>query len=197
MAIDIQKVSEASLMKATDAQVKKISVKCTELQEKEQEVLDIEERLKKARKDAMFLSEETIPNLMQEAGVTQLILSNGTSVTVNPFYGARISNDRKEEAFQWLRANNFADLIRNNVGFSFTAGDDVKAQQVLELLKKEGHRPVQKQEVNAMQLKQWAREQIEKGVTVPVDLFSVYVTNRTKLKQKATYDGKRTKNNAR
>jgi len=96
MTIDIQKVSDASLIKATDEQVKKISVKCTELQEKEQEVLDIEERLKKARKDAMFLSEETIPNLMQEAGVTQLILSNGTSVTVSPFYGARISNDRKE-----------------------------------------------------------------------------------------------------
>jgi len=197
MTIDIQKVSDASLIKATDEQVKKISVKCTELQEKEQEVLDIEERLKKARKDAMFLSEETIPNLMQEAGVTSLNLSDGTSVTVAPFYGARISSDRKEEAFQWLRANKFADLIRNNVGVSFTAGDDVKAQQVLELLKKEGHRPVQKQEVNAMQLKQWAREQIEKGVIVPVDLFSVYVTNRTKLKQKATYDGKRTKNNAR
>jgi len=197
MTIDIQKVSDASLIKATDEQVKKISVKCTELQEKEQEVLDIEERLKKARKDAMFLSEETIPNLMQEAGVTQLILSNGTSVTVSPFYGARISSDRKEEAFQWLRANNFADLIRNNVGVSFTAGDDAKAQQVLELLKKEGHRPVQKQEVNAMQLKKWAREQIEKGVSVPVDLFSIYVTDRTKLKQKETYNDKRTKNSAR
>ena len=51
MAIDIQKVSQASLMKATDAQVKKISAKCTELQSKEQEVSNIEERLKKAKKD--------------------------------------------------------------------------------------------------------------------------------------------------
>ena len=42
MAIDIQKVSQASLMKATDAQVKKISAKCTELQNKEQEVSNIE-----------------------------------------------------------------------------------------------------------------------------------------------------------
>ena len=67
MAIDIQKVSQASLMKATDEQVKKISAKCTELQNKEQEVSNIEERLKKAKKDALFLSEETIPNLMQEA----------------------------------------------------------------------------------------------------------------------------------
>ena len=197
MAIDIQKVSEASFIKATDAQVKKISVKCTELQEKEQEVANIEERLKKVKKDALFISEETIPNLMQEAGVTSLNLSDGTSVTVAPFYGARISSDRKEEAFQWLRANKFADLIRNNVGVSFTAGDDAKAQQVLELLKKEGHRPVQKQEVNAMQLKKWAREQIEEGVAVPVDLFSIYVADRTKLKQKATYNDKRTKNSAR
>ena len=88
-------------------------------------------------------------------------------------------------------------MIRNNVEVSFTAGDDAKAQQVLELLKKEGHRPVQKQEVNAMQLKKWAREQIEEGVTVPVDLFSIYVADRTKLKQKATYNDKRTKNSAR
>ena len=41
MAIDIQKVSQASLMKATDAQVKKISAKCTELQNKEQEVSNL------------------------------------------------------------------------------------------------------------------------------------------------------------
>ena len=75
-------------------------------------------------------------------------------------------------------------MIRNNVGVSFTAGDDVKAQTVLELLKKAGHRPVQKQEVNAMQLKQWAREQIEEGIAIPQDLFSIYVANRTKIKTK-------------
>ena len=55
MAIDIQKVSQASLMKATDAQVKKISAKCTELQNKEQEVSNIEERLKKAKKEFLTI----------------------------------------------------------------------------------------------------------------------------------------------
>ena len=182
--IDIQKVSGAGFMKATDEQVKTISAKCVELQEKEKEIAIIEENLKKAKKDTLFLSEETIPNLLTEAGVSSLDLADGTSVKITPFYGARISKDRQEEAFKWLRDNNHADLIRNNVGVSFTAGDDVKAQTVLELLKKAGHRPVQKQEVNAMQLKQWAREQIEEGIAIPQDLFSIYVANRTKIKTK-------------
>jgi hypothetical protein len=182
--IDIQKVSGAGFMKATDQQVKTISAKCVELQEKEEEITTIEENLKKAKKDALFLSEETIPNLLTEAGISSLDLADGTSVKIAPFYSARISKERQEEAFKWLRDNNHADLIRNNVGVSFTAGDDVKAQTVLELLKTAGHRPVQKQEVNAMQLKQWAREQIEEGIAIPHDLFSVYVANRTKIKTK-------------
>ena len=68
--IDIQKVSGAGFMKATDEQVKTISAKCVELQEKEKEIAIIEENLKKAKKDALFLSEETIPNLLTEAGVS-------------------------------------------------------------------------------------------------------------------------------
>ena len=182
--IDIQKVSGAGFMKATDEQVKTISAKCVELQEKEKEIAIIEENLKKAKKDALFLSEETIPNLLTEAGVSSLDLADGTSVKITPFYGARISKDRQEEAFKWLRDNNHADLIRNNVGVSFTAGDDAKAQHVLELLIKANYRPVQKQEVNAMQLKQFVREQTEAGVTLPADLFSIYVANRTKIKTK-------------
>ena len=181
--IDIQKVSGA-FMKASDEQINTISATCTELQETEQEIAYLEENLKKKKKDSLFLSEETIPNLMTEAGVSSLDLADGTSVKITPLYGARISKDRQEEAFKWLRDNNHADLIRNNVGVSFTAGDDSKAQHVLELLTKANYRPVQKQEVNAMQLKQFVREQTEKGVTLPADLFSIYVANRTKIKTK-------------
>ena len=181
--LDIQKVS-GDFMKASDEQIKTISAKCTELQETENEITDLEEQLKKKKKDALFLSEETIPNLMTEAGVSALDFADGTSVKITPFYGARISKDRQEEAFKWLRDNNHADLIRNNVGVSFTAGDDAKAQHVLELLIKANYRPVQKQEVNAMQLKQFVREQIEEGKTIPSELFNVYVANRTKIKTK-------------
>ncbi len=48
--IDIQKVSGA-FMKASDEQINTISVKCTELQETEKEIADLEEQLKKKKKD--------------------------------------------------------------------------------------------------------------------------------------------------
>ena len=47
---------------------------------------------------------------MTEAGVSALDLADGTSVKITPFYGARISKDRQEEAFKWLRDNNHADF---------------------------------------------------------------------------------------
>ena len=49
--IDIQKVSGA-FMKASDEQINTISAKCTELQETEKEIADLEEQLKKKKKDS-------------------------------------------------------------------------------------------------------------------------------------------------
>ena len=46
--LDIQKVSGA-FIKASDEQIKTISAKCTELQETENEITDLEEQLKKKK----------------------------------------------------------------------------------------------------------------------------------------------------
>ena len=43
--LDIQEVSGAFKMEASDEQVKTISAKCVELQEKEKEIANIEEQL--------------------------------------------------------------------------------------------------------------------------------------------------------
>ena len=92
---------------------------CNKLLDIQKEVTTLEDKLKKKKEEELKLSESDIPNLMQKAGVAQIKLTDGSSVEIKPYYGARIPASRTEEAFDWLRENNFADLIKNNVTLTF------------------------------------------------------------------------------
>ena len=84
------------------------------------------------------LSEQTIPNLMQQAGLSMLKLADGSSVEVKPFYSARIPASKSEEAFDWLRENGHGDLIKNQVSLEFGMKQDNEAKSLVEELKAKG-----------------------------------------------------------
>ena len=121
---------------------------------------------------------------MQKAGAASIKLTDGTAVEIKPYYGARIPASRTEEAFNWLRENNFADLIKNNVTLTFGRNEDNMAKSLVDELRQKGHNVKQAEKVEPMTLKAFVREQIEKGKDVPADLFGVYVATRTKLTTK-------------
>ena len=82
-----------------------IAKSCNKLLETQKQISTVEEELKKLKEVETNLSEQTIPNLMQQAGVELIKLEGGISVEVKPFYSARIPASRSEEAFDWLREN--------------------------------------------------------------------------------------------
>jgi len=84
------------------------------------------------------LSESDIPNLMQKAGVKQIKLTDGSSVEIKPYYGARIPASRTEEAFDWLRENQHGDLIKNNVTLTFGRNEDNSAKSLVDELRNKG-----------------------------------------------------------
>ena len=47
-----------------------------------------------------------------------------------------------------------------------------------------GFKYLQKQKVEPMTLKAFAKEQVEKGKELPFDLFGIYIANKAKLKTK-------------
>jgi hypothetical protein len=150
----------------------------------QKEVSALEDQLKKKKEQELKLSEQDIPNLMQKAGAASIKLTDGTAVEIKPYYGARIPASRTEEAFDWLRENNFADLIKNNVTLTFGRNEDNMAKSLVDDLRNKGHNVKQAEKVEPMTLKAFVREQIEKGKDVPADLFGVYVATRTKLTTK-------------
>jgi len=163
-------------------EVKEISEACNKLTSQNQKVETLEKSLKEAEEEARRLSEEVIPTLMQQAGVSSIKLDNGTSVEVSPYYYAKISEDKKAEAFQWLRENDHGDLIKNNVSVSFGKGEDSNAVNLKSELEAKGLVVDQKQDVHWQTLRGFVKEQIEKNKTLPSETFGLYIANRTKIK---------------
>ena len=162
-----------------------IAESCNKLLETQKQISTAEEQLKKLKEVESTLSEQTIPNLMQQAGVSMIKLSDGSSVEVKPFYSARIPASKSEEAFNWLRENGHGDLIKNQVSLEFGMKQDNEAKSLVEELKQKGLAVQQKTSVHPSSLRGFVREQIQDlGKEVPAELFGTYVANKTKITTK-------------
>jgi hypothetical protein len=90
----------------------------------------------------------------------------------------------RDAAYGWLRSNGLGDIIKNDITVSFGRDEDNKAAQYANLAKGQGFQPTQKLKVEPMTLKALVRERIEAGKTMPMDIFNVFVGNRTKITRK-------------
>ena len=99
-------------------------------------------------------------------------------------YFCTVKKDATEEAYDWLRNNDLADIIKNEVSVQFGKGEDNKAEQLLSLAEQEGYEPTQKQKVEPMTLKALYRERVEAGLDMPSQFFNVFIKDQTKIGRK-------------
>ena len=179
--IDIEKMSNIDLSQDS---VKSISDKCNQLNTLKKQIEKDEESLTLLKHKARDMEERIIPEMMQEAGVSLLKLSDGSTVEVKPFYAAKIPESRVEEAFSWLRGKGFEDIIKNTVTASFNRGQDNQVSELIKVCEEHGFNYNKKEKVEPMTLKAFVKEQVEGGKELPFDLFGVYIANKTKITNK-------------
>ena len=63
-------------------------------------------------------------------------------------------------------------------------GQDNQVAELVRVCEQHGFKYLQKQKVEPMTLKAFAKEQVEKGKELPFDLFGIYIANKAKLKTK-------------
>ena len=143
-----------------------------------------EETLKDKKRAAKQISGEIIPTLLSEMGLASLKLADGSAVEVKPYYAANISLRNREAAYNWLRSNGLGDIIKNEITVSFGRNEDNKAAEYANLARGQGFEPTQKLKVEPMTLKALVRERIENNKDMPMDIFNVFVGNRTKITRK-------------
>ena len=164
--------------------IKSLASQVKSLKELEDELKADEESLKNKKKEIERISGEVIPTMLSEMGLSSLKLADGSAVDVKPYYTANISIVNREAAYGWLRSNGLGDIIKNDITVSFGRNEDNKAAEYANLAKGQGYQPTQKLKVEPMTLKALVRERIENGKDMPMDIFNVFVGNRTKLTRK-------------
>ena len=165
-------------------EIKSLSDQVLKLRELEDDYAQSEKALKDKQKEIDRISQDVIPTLLGEMGLSSLKLADGSAVDVKPFYRASIAVKNRDAAYKWLRDNGLGDIIKNDVTVSFGKNEDNKAVEYANLAQSQGFQPTQKFKVEPMTLKALVRERIEKGEDMPMDIFNVFVGNQTKLTRK-------------
>jgi hypothetical protein len=113
-----------------------------------------EKLIKDQKKELAELTDITIPAIMAEMGMSSGTTPSGISVELAQIVYANISEARSAEAYSWLEANGHGGMIKT----------------------------VTKTSVHPSTLRAWAREMLENGEDVPLELFGIYQAKTTKIK---------------
>jgi len=150
--------------------------------ELEKEIEDIETVLKERKDQQRKLMEESIPAMLQELGMSKFTMTDGSEIIVKPFYSASIPEEKRAQAYEWLREHGYDDIIKNTVSVRFGRNEDRLCETLLNQLREQNYPVEQAQKIEPQTLKAWVREQVERGSELPNELFGVYVGQRASIK---------------
>ena len=103
----------------TDGEYSKISHLAGLLQQKEQIVQQLEAELEEAKDNLRTIREVDLPEAMQAANLRQITLTDGSSIKIEEFYRAHISEANRAAAHAWLVQNGHAGIIKHEVTVKF------------------------------------------------------------------------------
>ena len=179
---DLIKQMQADAETIPEDNMGKIGAVATDIAETEIEIANLKEQLKKKEDYKTKLSEEVLPSLFSEVGLSELKLSDGRKIKVSEYYRAAIKVENREAAYTWLRNNGFGDLVKNQVTCSFGRNEDEKAKSLIDTLNTQGYQSMQREWVEPSTLRAFIREQHEAGKELPMDLLGAFVGQKTTIK---------------
>ena len=148
-----------------------------------QELASLEEAVKAKKEEFRATSEQELPEAMQAAGLTELVLSTGEKITISEFYNAHISKVNQETAYNWLVSNGHAGLIKNEVSLKFARDQERIAEETILALKARGLSPEVRQSVHPSTLKAFVKEQLTSGKDIPSEPFGIYIGSKAIIKK--------------
>lgn len=127
-----------------------------------------------------------MPALLDEAGAKQIRLEDGRLITITTNIFASIPVAQRSKAFEWLRKNGFASVIKSEVALQFGMGEEEKANKVIGLLRKAGFAPEFVENVHSQTLKSLVRERLVEGKKLPasIEFISIPTTKISNPKGK-------------
>lgn len=173
---------DAGALQVKNEDLSSVGALAKRAKELEKEIEEIDTVLSERKSQYRKLLEETIPAMLQELGMTKFSMADGSEITVKPFYSASIPEEKRAQAYEWLREHGYDDIIKNTVSVRFGRGEDELCEHLLNLLREQNYPVEQAQKIEPQTLKAWVREQVERGNEFPTELFGVYVGQKATIK---------------
>jgi len=163
--------------------LKTVAELARKIRDEEEYIASLEGDLKNAKKGLQKLTDEDLPTMLQEIGLSSMKLDDGSEVVVKQTYGASILVDNRPAAYEWLREKGYDDIIKNTVACQFGRGEDDKASSFKAIAESEGYYAEQKTEIHPQTLRAFVKERVENGDDFPMELFGAYVGQRAVIKR--------------
>jgi hypothetical protein len=148
-----------------------------------QELANLENAVKVKKEEFRLTSEQELPEAMQSAGLTEIVLSTGEKISVTEFYNAHISKANQELAYKWLVENGHEGLIKNEVSLKFGREEGQVVDETVMALKSRGLSPEVRQSVHPSTLKAFVKEQLTTGKDIPTEPFGIYIGSKAIIKK--------------
>lgn len=183
MEQDFEETNAASVEKIDQQGLTSVAALARTIRDKEAKISDLEQTLKEEKKALIKLTDEEMPSMLAEIGMSSFALDDGSTVEVKQTYGASILVDKRPEAYEWLRDNGYDDIIKNTVACQFGRGEDDQASAFAAFAQQQGYVPDQKTEVHPQTLRAFVKERCEAGEDFPMELFGAWVGQRAVIKR--------------
>lgn len=174
---------EGDALIVTESDLEKISAMAQGLIDLDREIAKQEENLENLKEHFKTISEVKIPEAMNKVGMSEFKLKDGTKIQIQKYYSAKIPEGREEEAFKYLETTGNGSLIKAEVVAKFGKGEEEREHEkaLIEFMKQESIGFQQKRGVHPQTLKAFVKEQIESENPLDLELFGVYIGNKTKI----------------
>lgn len=164
----------------TDDQLGRVAELAQLQMEREDAVAELEEQLKQAKARLAEVQDHSLPDLMEELGLTNFKTKNGLKIEVKESIKASAGKSDPERFWNvcnWLREHGHGNIIKREISLAFGAGEEDRANEFVDLISPVAStlgKDVQDDaNIHAATLSKFVGEQLEAGVDIP-EYFNVF-----------------------
>lgn len=182
MSLKDQFAADMAAPSVTNADLTQITLLAEQQLHYETLIETLEADIKDAKEKLRDVAERALPEAMASVGMEKFRLNNGYEVSVKDGVAASMRAERTLDAVTWLEGGGFGDVVKDEIRVALGRGELKTAQEFMSLAERLGVGATERLAVHPQTLNALVREQMEKGVEFPPELFSVYTWRKSSVK---------------
>jgi len=142
-----------------------------QLEDAQAEIAKAEKALEIAQNKEKLISEDLIPQLLEERGINpdnlRVTTKSGFTLEMKEFLSASVAQSRMPAFIAWLEANGHGGMVKREIIVAFNQDQEAAASELREKLRKEYPGVKSSGKVHPMTLKSWVKGRLDEGEDVP------------------------------